>query len=169
VETARHSGQKRIFLISVMMATLLAMMGARPGAESSADTTAREATRLLSTLVTQPAETARSLASKHVTTATLLVVDAVISALSNLDGDAQNHQHAVYHRSAMQFVETGLSMEVNNATVVLGAAQHARPSADSPALAVHVRQPAETARSLATSNATTTTLLVGMDAVRAAL
>ena len=169
METARHSGQKRISLISVMMATLPVSMGARPRAESSADTAAREAARLLSTLVTQPAETASALASKHVTTATLKVrMDAVRAALSNLDGDAQHHQHAVYHRSAIQFVETGLSTEVNNATVLLGAAEHARPSADSPALAMHVRQTAETALSLAARHVTTATLMVRRDAVRTA-
>ncbi len=81
-ETARHSGQKGIFLISVMMATLPASMGARPSAQSSADTTAMEATRLLSTLVTQAAETRSLLAPRHVTTATLLVgMDAVRPAL----------------------------------------------------------------------------------------
>ncbi len=139
---------------------------AAQGAQSSADSPALAVTQACAR---QPAETALSLSARHVTTATLLVVDAVISALSNLDGDAQHHQHAVYRRSAILFVETGLSMEVNNATVVLGAAKHARPSADTPALAVHVRQPAETAWSLATSNATTTTIMVRMDAVRAAL
>jgi hypothetical protein len=81
-ETAGHSEQKRIFLISVMMETVQTSTGARPSAQSSADTTATEAARLLSTLVTQAAETGRSLASKHVTTATLLVrMDAVRSAL----------------------------------------------------------------------------------------
>ena len=96
--------------------------------------------------------------------------------------DAQRVRQASTRRlmdsaSALKFVETGLGLEVNNATIttlilVMGAAQHARSSADTTALAVtqaRVRQPAETARSLATSNATTTTLLVGMDAVRAAL
>jgi hypothetical protein len=82
VETARHSGQKGIFLISVMMATVQMSMGARPFAESSADTHATEATRLLSTLVTQPAETRSALATRHVTTATLVVLmDAVRAAL----------------------------------------------------------------------------------------
>ena len=65
-----------------MMATWPVSMGARPSAPSSADTTATEATRLLSTLVTQAAETRSELASKHVTTATLLVrMDAVRAAL----------------------------------------------------------------------------------------
>ncbi len=70
---------------------------------------------------------------------------------------------------ARNSVETGLPLEVNNATVVLGAAEHARPSADSPALTVHVRQSAETARSLTARHVTTTTQLMGMDAVRTAL
>ena len=75
---------------------------------------------------------------------------------------------------ARNSVETGLPLEVNNATVVLGAAEHARPIADSPALAVTqacARHPAETARSRVTRNATTVgaaTGLVGMDAVRLA-
>ena len=57
-------------------------MGARPRAESSADTAAMEAARLLSTLVTQPAETRSALATRHVTTTTLLVgMDAVRAAL----------------------------------------------------------------------------------------
>ena len=82
METGRHSGQKRIGLISVMMATLQAAMVARPIAPSSAGTTATEATRLLSTLVTQAAETARSLVTRNATTATLLVgMDAVRAAL----------------------------------------------------------------------------------------
>ena len=84
-----------------------------------------------------------------------------------MDGNAQHHQHAV-NRFAFQIVETGLSLEVNNATVVLGAAEHARPSADSPALAVHVRQPAETAWSLVTRHATMATGQVGTDAVQTA-
>jgi hypothetical protein len=168
VETARHSGQKRILLISVMMATLPASMGARPRAQSSADTAVPEALRLLSPVVTQPAEMARSLATRYATTTTFLLgMDAVRAALKKLDGNAHTW-HAV-NQFAIQFVETGLSMEVNNATVLLGAAQHARPSADSPALTVHVRQSAEMARSLVTRYATTTTLLLGMDAVRAAL
>ena len=82
-------------------------------------------------------------------------------------GDAQ-HQHAV-NRFAVQFVVTGVSLDGNNATVVLGATPpHARPSADSPALAMYVRQPAETALSLSPRHATTATLWMGMDAVRTA-
>jgi hypothetical protein len=56
--------------------------------------------------------------------------------------------------------------------LVMGAVQHARSSADSTALAVTqacARQPAETALSLASKHATTSTLMVRMDAVRAAL
>ena len=175
METARHSGQKGIFLISVMMATVQTSTGARPSAQSSADTTAMEATRLLSTLVTQAAETGSALASKHVTTATLLVrMDAVRSALQNMDGFA--HKSLAENRFALKFVETGSSLRENNATMttremVMGATQHARSSADSTALAVTqacVRQSAETARSLATRHVTTATLLVGMDAVRTA-
>ena len=82
METARHSGQKGIFLISVMMATVQTSTGARPSAPSSAGTTATEATRLLSTLVTQAAETARSLATSNATTTTQLMgMDAVRAAL----------------------------------------------------------------------------------------
>ena len=82
METARHSGQKGIFLISVMMATVQTSTGARPSAPSSAGTTVTEATRLLSTLVTQAVETARSLATRHVTTTTQLMgMDAVRAAL----------------------------------------------------------------------------------------
>jgi hypothetical protein len=112
-----------------------------------------------------------------VTTATLLVVDAVRAALSNLDGDAQHHQHAVHHRFALKFVETGTSKELNSATMatremVMGATQHARSSADSSARTkARVRQlrlTVETARSLATRHVTTATLMVGMDAVRTA-
>jgi hypothetical protein len=85
-----------------------------------------------------------------------------------MDGNAQHHQHAV-NRFAFQIVETGLSLEVNNATVVLGATQpHARPSADSPVLAMYVRQTAETALSLSPRHVTTATLWVGMDAVQTA-
>jgi hypothetical protein len=158
-----------------MMATLPVSMGAQPSAQSSADTVATEATRLLSTLVTQPAETISALASKHVTTATMLVgMDAVRTALSKMDGYAHT-SHAV-NRFALKVVETGSSLRENSATMatremVMGAAQHARSSADSSALAVSqacVRQPAETARSLAKRYATTATLLVGMDAVRTA-
>jgi hypothetical protein len=106
----------------------------------------------------------------------MLLVDAVRTALLlNLDGNAMHHQDAV-HRFAVQIVETGLSLELNNATMatrnlVMGAAQHARSSADSTALAVaqtRVRQSAETARSLATRHVTTATFCLGMDAVRIA-
>jgi hypothetical protein len=103
-------------------------------------------------------------------------MDAVRAALSNLNGHAQHHHsHAVY-RFAVNFVETGSSMELKTATMatretMMDAAQHARKSADSPALAVTqacARQPAETASALASKHATTATLLlVGMDAVRA--
>jgi hypothetical protein len=85
-----------------------------------------------------------------------------------MDGNAQHHQHAV-NRFAFQIVETGLSLEVNHATVVLGARPpHARPSVDSPALAMHVRQTAESALSLSPRHVTTATLVVRMDAVRTA-
>jgi len=94
-------------------------------------------------------------------------MDAVRAALKKLDGHAQHHQHAV-NQFALQFVETGLSMEANNATVLLGAAEHARPSADSPALAMHVRHTAETALKLSPRHVTTATLRLGMDAVRIA-
>ena len=75
--------------------------------------------------------------------------------------------------SAWKFVETGLGLEVNNATIttrkmMMGAAQHARSSADSTALAVYVRQSAETALSLAARHVTTATLMVRRDAVRTA-
>ena len=81
METARHSGQKEIFLISVMMATVQTSMGARPSAQSSVDTTVTAARRLLSTLVTQGAETGSLLATRHVTTATMLMgMDAVRTA-----------------------------------------------------------------------------------------
>ena len=158
------------------MATVQTSKGARPIAQSSADTTAAEAMRLLSTLVTQAAETGSSLASKHVTTATLLMgMDAVRTALLHMDGIAHK-SHAV-NRFALKFVETGSSLKENSATMatremVMGAAQHARSSADSTALAVTqacVRQAAETARSLATRHVTTATLLMGINAVRTAL
>ena len=75
--------------------------------------------------------------------------------------------------SAWKSVETGLPLVVNNATMatretMMGAAQHARPSADSTALAVYVRQSAETALSLTARHVTTATRVVGMDAVRTA-
>ena len=145
------------------MATRKMVMGATQHARSSADSPALTVTQACAR---QPAETASALATRHATTATLLV-DAVRTAvLLNLDGSAMHHQHAV-NRFAVQFVETGfLSMEVKNATVVMGATPpHARPSADSPALAMYARQSAETARSLATRHATTATLWMGMDAV----
>jgi hypothetical protein len=89
----------------------------------------------------------------------------------NLDGIAMHHQHAV-NRFAVQFVETGLSLELNNATVVLGATPpNARPSADSTALPMYARQSAVTVLSLATRYATTVgaaTVLVGMDVARTA-
>ena len=94
-----------------MMATVQTSTGARPSAPSSAGTPVTEATRLLSTLVTQPAETARSLATRHVTTTTQLMgMDAVRTALKKLNGDAQHH-HAVY-RFAVKFVETGSSLQI---------------------------------------------------------
>jgi hypothetical protein len=73
-------------------------------------------------------------------------------------------------------VETGSSLKVKDAMMatrqmVMGAAQDARSSADSPALPVtqaHVRQHAETALSLATRHATSAALVV-VDAVRSAL
>jgi hypothetical protein len=168
VETARHSGQKRVLSISVTTATRLRVTVAQTRAELSVDTTAPVARQLQDTPAVQHAETSVALETRHVTTATPSVgMDAVRAALSNLDGDA--HPSHAFNLFAIQFVETGLSMEVNNATVLLGAAQHARPSADSPALAMHVHQHAETVRSLATRHATTATFLVGMDAVRAAL
>jgi hypothetical protein len=91
-----------------------------------------------------------------------------------MDGNAHT-SHAI-NRFAVQIVETGLSLEVKHATMamrmlVMGAAQHARSSADSTALAVtqaRVRQSAETALSLATRHVTTATLMVGMAAVRTA-
>ncbi len=91
-----------------------------------------------------------------------------------MDGNA--HTSDAVTRFAVQIVETGLSLEVNNATMamrmlVMGAAQHARSSADSIALAVtqaYVRQSAETALSLAARHVTTATLMVRRDAVRTA-
>ena len=84
-----------------------------------------------------------------------------------MDGDAQ-HQHAV-NRFAVQIVETGfLSVEGKHATTLVLGAAHARPNVDSPALAMHVRQTAETALSLAARHATTATLMVRRDAVRTA-
>ena len=90
--------------------------------------------------------------------------------------DGYAHTPHAKNRFALNFVETGSSLRENSATMatremVMGAAQHARSSADSTALAVTqacARQSAETARSLATRHVTTATLLVGMDAVRSA-
>jgi len=159
-----------------MMATVQRAMGARPSAQSSADTTATAARRLLSSLVTHGAETGSSLATRHATTATMLMgMDAVRTALlHSMDGHA-HASHAVY-RFALKFVETGSSLREKGATMatremVMGAAQHARSSADSAAPVVThagVRQGAETARSLATRHATTATMWMGMDAVRTA-
>ena len=176
VETARLSGQNRISLISVMMATLPTTMDARPVAKSSADTTATAARRLLSTLVTQGAETGSLLATRHATTATMLMgMDAVRTALlQRTDGHARASR--VVYRFALKFVETGSSRRERGATMatremVMGATQHARSSADSTALEVTqacARQGAETVRSLATRHATMATMLMGMDAVRLA-
>ena len=96
------------------MATSKMMMGAVQNARSSADSTALPVTQAH---VRQSAETALSLAMRHATSATLVVVDAVRTALSNLDGNAQHHQHAVNHRIAMKFVETGSSLQVKDATI----------------------------------------------------
>jgi hypothetical protein len=85
------------------MATRKMVMGATQHARSSADSPALAATQACAR---QPAETASALATRHATTATLLV-DAVRTAvLLNLDGNVMHHQHAV-NRFAVQFVETG--------------------------------------------------------------
>ena len=159
-----------------MMATLQTAMGVRPSAQSSADTTATAARRQQSTVVTQAAETGSSLATRHATTATMLMGMAAgrTALLYSMDGHARA-SHVVY-RCAMKFVETGSSLREKVATMatremVMGATQHARSSADSAALEVSqagVRHGAGTARSLATRHATTTTMLMGMDAVRTA-
>ena len=155
------------------MTTRLLVMGAAH-AQSSVDTSA-----LPVACVRQSAETAFSLAVSNATTTTLMMVmdlvDAVRSALQNLDGNAHHQKVHAVHRFAMKFVETGSSLRENIATMatrtmVMGAANHARSSADTTALVTQacVRQCAETARSLTTRHATTATLLVGMDAVRTA-
>ena len=159
-----------------MMATVQTAMGARAFAQSSVDTTATAARRLLSTLVTQAAETGSWLATRRVTTATMLMgMDAVRTALlHSMDGHA-NASHAVY-RFALKLVETGSSLREKGATMatremVMGATQHARSSVDSTAPVVTqagVLQGAETARSLATRHATTATRWMGMDAVQTA-
>ena len=151
-------------------------MGARLSAQSSVDTTATAARRLRATLVTQGAETGSLLATRHATTATMLMgMDAVRTALlQRTDGHARGSR--VVYRFALKFVETGSSRREKGATMatremVMGATQHARSSADSAALQVTqpgVRQGAETVRSLATRHATTATMLMGMDAVRTA-
>jgi hypothetical protein len=144
------------------------LLGAAQHARPSADSPA------LTVHVRQSAEMARSLVTRYATTTTLLLgMDAVRAALKKLDGNAQHHHAVSVNRFAAQFVETHMSLEVKHATMatretVMGAAQHAPSSADSTALTVHVRQSAETARSLATRYATTTTLLLGMGAVRTA-
>jgi hypothetical protein len=82
----------------------------------------------------------------------------------------------VVDQFAIQFVETGLSVEMKHAMIttretMMDAAQHARKSADSPALAVTqacARDSAETALSLTARHVTTATRVVGMDAVRTA-
>jgi hypothetical protein len=105
----------------------------------------------------------------------LMGMDAVRTALlQRTDGHAGASR--VVYRFAMKFVETGSLQREKGATMatremVMGATQHARSSADSAALQVTqagVRQGAETVRSLATRDATTATMLMGMDAVRTA-
>jgi hypothetical protein len=105
----------------------------------------------------------------------LMGMDAVRTALlQRTDGHA--HTPHAENRFAVNLVETGSSRRENGATMatremVMGAAHHARSSADSTAVKVTqagVRQRAETVRSLATRHATTATLLMVMDAVRTA-
>jgi hypothetical protein len=120
------------------MATLPASMGARRSAQSSVDTTATEATRLLSTLVAQAAETPKTLATRHATTATpRLEMDAVGTANRSSDGIAQlSRAVGLLARKSAETVSRPLQKDAMTATRLraTAAAQHAQSSVDTIAM-----------------------------------
>ena len=161
---AKHSGQRKAHSISVTITTRQRETVARPDAQWSADTTALVAQQLLDTSVAQDAETRSSLATRHATTATLLLqMDAVRSVNQRSDGFAQpSRAVGLIARKPAETVskphQKDAMMETRQRATA--AVEGAQWNADTTALhhnPTYAGQAAETRSSLATRHATTAT------------
>jgi hypothetical protein len=175
--------QRTRLSVFVTTTTRQRVTAARTDAQWSADTPALVAQQLLDTSAAQDAETPRSLATRHATTATASVgMDAVRTVLLSPDGGALIR--LVLGQCAQRDAETARlsgmkrARRISVTTATRQRATDAQPraelSVDTTALVARqlldtsAAQDAETRSSLATRHATTATASVGMDAVRTA-